>query len=83
MQDGVCAGLRLVLGSVAFKPWRLIEVEQLVQGRRLDPALCGEAAQLAVRGARALVSTGGSSNATKIRLTAALVQRALLNLLEV
>jgi len=76
VRDGVCVSARLALGSVALTPWRLHAVEQLLIGRRVDAALTEEAARLAVRDAKPIVSTRGTSNRAKVWLVEALVKRA-------
>jgi xanthine dehydrogenase YagS FAD-binding subunit len=80
MQDGVCSDMRLVLGSVALKPWRLFEVEQLLEGKRVDASLVAQASAFAVRDAKPLVSSHGTTNATKLKLTEVWVRRALTTL---
>ncbi|TMC56176.1 MAG: hypothetical protein E6J26_07440 [Chloroflexi bacterium] len=80
VHDGVCSAARVVLGSVALRPWRLSAVEQLLEGQTLDAGLAARAAELAITGAQAVVSERGTSNAGKIPLVAALVRRALLSL---
>ncbi len=76
LEDGICSAPRLVLGSVALRPWRLPEVERLLDGQRLSGTLIEEAGRLAVRDARPLISSLGHSNAVKIRLTGSLVRKA-------
>jgi CO/xanthine dehydrogenase FAD-binding subunit len=39
LEDGVVADIRLAMGSVAPVPLRLIETEQVVRGRRIEPTL--------------------------------------------
>ncbi|MBI1800425.1 MAG: FAD binding domain-containing protein [Chloroflexi bacterium] len=71
---------RLVLGGVAAMPWRQTEVEQMLNGQTVSAELAAQAATLAVRDARPLVSTRGTSNTAKVALTAALVRRAVLRM---
>jgi xanthine dehydrogenase YagS FAD-binding subunit len=53
LQDGVVRDLRLVLGGVAHKPWRVRDAENELRGRALDDAAALQrAAQAAVAGAR-------------------------------
>ena len=66
---------RIVLGGVAPIPWRLSEVERLLEGQRMTPELAARAGELAVAGARPLAKNG-----YKVPLTKALVKRALLTL---
>ncbi|GAA3697478.1 xanthine dehydrogenase family protein subunit M [Nonomuraea antimicrobica] len=42
---------RIALGGVAPRPWRAVEAEAAVRGRRLDPDVLEAAAEAAVRGA--------------------------------
>jgi xanthine dehydrogenase YagS FAD-binding subunit len=44
----------VVLGGVAPIPWRLPEVEKLLAGQRITPALAQKAGEVAVAGARPL-----------------------------
>jgi xanthine dehydrogenase YagS FAD-binding subunit len=53
LQDGVVRDVRLVLGGVAHKPWRVRDAENELRGRPLDDAAALQrAAQAAVAGAR-------------------------------
>ncbi len=70
--DGTVRDVRVAVGGVATTPWRLPRVEQALRGRRLDPALCREAAALAADGA---VPRG--HNAYKVELIKRTVARAL------
>src|SRR5438552_17286960 len=45
VHDGVCSAARVVLGSVALRPWRLSAVEQLLEGQTLDAGLAARAAE--------------------------------------
>ena len=67
--------LRLVLGGVAIKPWRLHAVEERLRGRPLDREAVGEAAALAVAGARPL-----EGSRYKVELVQGLVARTLADL---
>jgi xanthine dehydrogenase YagS FAD-binding subunit len=67
--------IRIVLGGVAGKPWRVPAAEQEVQGRRIDPAAATASAEAAVREAAPL-----PENHYKIPLVKNLVRRALLEL---
>src|SRR5262245_2487995 len=77
MQSGVCRSARVVLGGVAPIPWRLPEVEKLLAGQRITPALAQKAGEVAVAGARPL-----SQNAYKVPLTKNLVKRTISELAE-
>ena len=72
MRSGVCRSARVVLGGVAPIPWRLPEVEKLLAGQRITPALAQKAGEVAVAGARPL-----SQNAYKVPLTKNLVTRTI------
>ncbi len=75
MNGDACRQARIVLGGVAPIPWRLTEVEKILAGQRITPALAARAGELAVVGARPL-----SKNAYKIPLAKALVRDTVLNL---
>lgn len=49
--DGMVRDVRIAVGGVASKPWRLPQVEAALRDRLLTPALCHEAAGLAAEGA--------------------------------
>ncbi len=70
---GVCRQARICLGGVAPVPWRAVEAETLLSGRRVDEASASKAAEAAVAGNRPM-----SGNAYKVRLAKAAVKRALL-----
>ena len=65
-------GARIALGGVAHKPWRVIEAEQLLCGRRAEPAAFAEAAERLLQGAQPL-----AGNAFKIELARRAIVRAL------
>jgi xanthine dehydrogenase YagS FAD-binding subunit len=52
------ARARVFLSGAAPIPWRSREVEEVVTGRKLDPALIGQAAEAAVRDARPMEQNG-------------------------
>ena len=52
MGGGVCRMARIAAGAVAPVPMRLTQVEQLLEGERITPALVKEASELAVRSVR-------------------------------
>ena len=72
MQNDVCRSARVVLGGVAPIPWRLPEVEKMLAGHRVTPALAAQAGEAAVAGARPLAKNG-----YKVPLTRAMVARTL------
>lgn len=75
MDKEICRSSRVVLGGVAPIPWRLPEVERLLSGQRITPALAAKAGQTAVAGAQPL-----AKNAYKVPMAKALVRRTLLAL---
>jgi xanthine dehydrogenase YagS FAD-binding subunit len=72
MDKDVCRSARVVLGGVAPIPWRLPEVEKLLTGKRLTPALAAQAGAAAVAGARPLAKNG-----YKVPMTQAMVRRTI------
>lgn len=72
-EDGTVRDVRVAVGGVATKPWRLPQVEAGLQGQRLTPALAQAAASHAADGA---VAHG--RNAYKIELIRRTVARALI-----
>jgi xanthine dehydrogenase YagS FAD-binding subunit len=72
MDKDVCRSARIVLGGVAPIPWRLPEVEKLLTGKRVTPALAAEAGAAAVAGARPLAKNG-----YKVPMTQAMVRRTI------
>jgi xanthine dehydrogenase YagS FAD-binding subunit len=72
MNGDVCRSARIVLGGVAPIPWRLPEVEKVLAGQRITPALAAQAGEAAVAGARPLAKNG-----YKIPLTRAMVTRTV------
>ena len=71
-EDNLVQDVRIAVGGVATIPWRLPQVEQTLQGRRLDRDLCRRAGDLASEGA---VTRG--QNAYKVKLIQHAVMRAL------
>ena len=70
--DGTVRDVRIAVGGVATKPWRLPAVEAVLQGKYLTPALAKDAAAHAADGA---VPHG--RNAYKLELIRRTVARAL------
>ena len=66
---------RVVLGVVAPVPFQKAEVNTLLEGKTLTPALAAEAAELFLEGA-----TPRSDNGYKVPMAKALVQRTLMRL---
>jgi xanthine dehydrogenase YagS FAD-binding subunit len=72
IEQGVCRAARIVLGGVAPIPWRLPEVEKMLAGQRITPALAARAGEAAVAGARPLAKNG-----YKVPMTQAMVRRTI------
>ena len=72
MHGAVCRRARVVLGGVAPTPWRLPEVEQLLDGQRITPELAAKAGEAAVSGARPLAKNG-----YKVPMVRAMVARTI------
>jgi xanthine dehydrogenase YagS FAD-binding subunit len=75
MSGDICQRAHVVLGGVAPIPWRLPEVEKLLSGQRITPALAAQAGELAIVGARPL-----EKNKYKLPLTKNLVKRTVMEL---
>jgi xanthine dehydrogenase YagS FAD-binding subunit len=75
MDKQTCRSARVVLGGVAPIPWRLLKVEQMLEGQRITDAVAAKAAETALEGARPL-----AKNAYKVPLTKGVVRRTLLEL---
>ena len=73
MDEGACREARICLGGVAPVPWRAVEAEKLLAGRRIDGGVAAKAAEAALSGNEPL-----SGNAYKVRLAKTAVRRALL-----
>lgn len=73
MEGAKVSRARVVLGQVAPVPWVAREVEELLKGKEIHPALAVTASEMAVREARPL-----SRNKYKIQLARVAVKRALL-----
>ena len=72
LAGGKIADLRICLGAVAPRPWRLPKVEDLVRGQAPSDKLFREAGERATDGSQPM-----SQNAYKVQLVRALVHRAL------
>ena len=64
--------VRLALGGVAHKPWRVTEAEQFLIGKAISPSTFEQAAELALQKAKPL-----ADNAFKVPLSKRLIRRAL------
>jgi xanthine dehydrogenase YagS FAD-binding subunit len=73
MDTDACRSARIVLGGVAPIPWRLPEVEKMLAGQRVTPALAARAGEAAVSGARPLAKNG-----YKVPMVRAMVSRTIL-----
>ncbi len=72
MNGGTVTALRIAANGVSARPRRLVDVERLVEGRRLDDATLQAAGEAAVAGAQPL-----QHNGYKVPLLRNLVRRAL------
>jgi xanthine dehydrogenase YagS FAD-binding subunit len=72
MKNGVCAEVRVVLGGVAPIPWRSLEAEEELRGKKLDQRTIERAAAASVRKAKPM-----AQNAYKVDLTRQLVSKSL------
>lgn len=70
--DGIIRTARIALGGVAHKPWRAVEAEQLLAGKRGEPGQFRAAAEAALAGAK-----GYQHNNFKIELARRSIVRAL------
>lgn len=52
IQNNTISDVRLAMGGVAHKPWRLTEAEEFLKGKTISEALFKQAADLAMHGAR-------------------------------
>jgi len=75
MDKQICKSARIVLGGVAPIPWRLPEVESILNGQRITEQLAARAGEAAIAGANPL-----AKNKYKVPMTKALVRRTLLDL---
>jgi len=74
-KNGVISGCRVVLGGVAPIPWRSVEAEKVLMGKKLTPQLAQAAAAAALKPANPL-----QDNAYKVPLATTIVRRAILSL---
>ncbi len=71
-RDGVCEGVKIVLGGVAPYPYRVPDAEKVLIGKTVDERLVSEAAEAALQGSHPL-----SMNGYKVYLAKTLLKRAL------
>ncbi len=72
MKGGKMNQVRLGMGGVAHKPWRLEEAENFLTGKSASEGIFREAAQLAMRGAK-----GYGHNNFKLKLAPNTIVEAL------
>jgi xanthine dehydrogenase YagS FAD-binding subunit len=72
MQGKTIKDVRLAMGGVAHKPWRLTEAESFLKGKTASEAVFREAAQFAMRGAK-----GYGHNNFKLQLAPNTIVEAL------
>lgn len=72
MEGDVIREVRLAMGGVAHKPWRLTEAEQLLKGKKASLSQFQQAADLAMKGAKAY-----GHNDFKLRLAPNSIVQAL------
>jgi xanthine dehydrogenase YagS FAD-binding subunit len=72
---GLARDVRIVLGGVAPIPWRNVDAEREIEGKRLDQTTIESAARAAIVGARPL-----AQNEYKVPLVKKLVRSALMEL---
>ncbi len=72
VQDNNIKDIRLAMGGVAHKPWRLTEAEAFLKGKAVSDANFNEAAAIAMRGARAY-----GHNNFKLRMAPGTIVEAL------
>jgi len=75
VQDGTVRDARVALGGVATVPWRALEAELLLKGRKLDDELARRVAEAALTGASASKHNGFKIDLGK-RVVAHALQRA-------
>jgi xanthine dehydrogenase YagS FAD-binding subunit len=72
IDNGVIKDVRLAMGGVAHKPWRLSETEKFLKGKKATEAVFLEAGELSVKNAK-----GYGYNNFKIKLSANAIADAL------
>jgi xanthine dehydrogenase YagS FAD-binding subunit len=70
--DGRFKRVRIALGGVGTKPWRSLEAEKALEGKKVDPAVFREAASAALRDAHPQSENGFKVELAKRCLTHAL-----------
>ncbi|SEO04159.1 xanthine dehydrogenase family protein subunit M [Mucilaginibacter sp. OK283] len=72
IDNGLIKNVRLAMGGVAHKPWRLFEAEKSLVGKPATEESFAHAAQLAMQGAK-----GYGNNSFKLKLAPATITEAL------
>jgi xanthine dehydrogenase YagS FAD-binding subunit len=72
IKSGIIQDVRLAMGGVAHKPWRLTEAENFLKGKAVSEAAFREAAEIAMRGAK-----GYGENDFKLQLAPNTIVEAL------
>lgn len=73
LKNDIIEDARIVLGGVSWKPYRALESEKILVGKRISPDLAEKVANAALAEARPL-----SKNSHKVEIAKALVKRAIL-----
>lgn len=73
LRNGICEDARIVLSGVAPIPWRSLEAEAVLKGKKITTELAEQAGKASVARAQPL-----AQNAYKIPLTQVIVKRAIL-----
>jgi len=72
MKDDVINNIRIAMGGVAHKPWRLLEAEKMLKGKKASTETIAKAVELEMKSARSY-----GHNNFKIALAAALLRSNL------
>ena len=75
IQEGIVGNTRIVLGGVAFQPYRAFAAEKFIKEKFIDEKTAVGAAERALEGSEPL-----TKNAFKIKIAASLIKKALLDL---
>lgn len=73
-QNGAIVQARIALGGVAHKPWRALEAERFLAGKRTEPEVFKQAAEIALKDAKPL-----KDNSFKVNMARRAIVRALNN----
>jgi xanthine dehydrogenase YagS FAD-binding subunit len=74
IRDSRVADVRVAVGGVATKPWRLASVEAALRGAPATPAAFEDAASVAAEGARPLLGNGFKVSLLKRTVVRALIE---------